>query len=753
MAGSATPRRSEELGSGTASSGEAERGCVARALMAAAREEGRKALDEQQGKAVLADFGISVPRSITAKTPAEAAELCGALQAPLAVKILASQALHKSDLGGLRLGLNNASEVGAAARAILDGWSLDPALIEGFLVEEMAPAGQEVVIGGFHDPQFGPMIMLGLGGVFVEIFADVTFRVCPIERADAEAMLGELRARALLEGARGGRAVDREALIDALLKVGGREGLLMQFEGQIAELDINPLIASPEGAVAVDARFVLSGDAEAGKRALQPAPESFAPLFEPKTIAVAGVSASGKGPGNRFIKNLRSLGFDGAIYPIHPSAKELEGLTAYASLGDTPKPVDYAYIAVPRAGVSELLESAAGRVSFAQIMTSGFGESGAGATSQDALVAAARRGGVRILGPNSLGTYSPRGHMTFAETRRSEAVPGSVGIISQSGGIGVDFVRTGQARGLRYSGVVTIGNSADLGPNDLLEHFLADPQTAVIGMYLEDIGDGRRFFQLLKEARGRKPVILLKGGRSQQGQKAVISHTGALAGDTRSWLAVATQTGCTLVDSIEELIDVLLLFQTLTPSCERVSHRLALFGNGGGASVVATDCFVQHGFDLAEVSADTRAKLARLELPDGASAGNPIDFPANAFNRSDGRIAEGILDALGGDSGTDVILVHLNMPVLLSYRESRIVPNIVDCVVAQREAAAPGAPHIAMVLRSDGTEEVDGVRREQRQRAVAAGIPVFENFAIAARALEALANFERFLALRGGGMP
>lgn len=722
-----------------------------RALLETARAEGQGALDEAAGKALLAAYGISVPGSAVAVDPEAAARACAALRPPFAVKVLSSQALHKSDLGGLMLGLGDAEAVRAAAEEIRGGWPAEAPEIEGFLVEEMAPAGQEVVIGGFLDPQFGPMVMVGLGGVFVEVFADVTFRVCPIDRGDAEAMLAELKAKPLLDGARGGPAVDRDALIDALLKIGGEGGLLMEQGEDIAELDVNPLIVGRSGAVAVDARVVLARPGAAPKAERAPLPQSFAPLFLPETIAVAGVSSSGNGPGNRFIRNLRNLGFAGEIYPIHPSASELEGMPVYRSLGDTPKPVDYAYIAVPKAGVADLLESAGGRVQFAQIMTSGFSDSAEGPTSQTGLVAAARAGGVRILGPNSLGTYSPRGRISFAETRHGEAVPGKVGIISQSGGIGVDFVRTGQARGLRYSGVVTIGNSADLGPNDLLAHFLADPETAVIGMYLEDIGDGRHFFELLQAARGQKPVVLLKGGRSAQGQKAVISHTGALAGDVRVWRAVATQTGCILVESIEELIDVLSLFQALTPSRQRVTRRLVLFGNGGGASVVATDNLVEQGFDLAEVTAETRARLDSLELPDGASDGNPIDFPANAFNRSDGKVAEGLLPALSEDAQTDAVLLHLNMPVLISYRESRIVPNIVEAAIAQRERAAAGAPHLVVVLRSDGTEEVEGVRREQRQRAVAAGIPVFDNFAMAARALAALARFEAFRLARSGG--
>lgn len=719
----------------------------ARALVAARRAAGRTALDEREGKAVLAAFGIAVPRSVTAATPEAAAGRAATLRPPLVLKALSAEVLHKSDIGAVRLDLS-AGEVAEAADAMTRGWSAVAPPLAGFLVEEMAPGGQEIVIGGFLDPQFGPMVMVGIGGVFVEILADTSFRVCPIGRADAAAMLGELRARALLEGARGRPAANREAIVDALVAVGGENGLLMTLADDLRELDVNPLIVSPEGAVAVDARLVLAPEAaetEPARRAMMP--ETFEPLFAPRTVAVAGVSASGRGPGNRFIANLRSLGFSGRIFPIHPSAEELDGLSVCRNLGDTPEPVDYAYVAVPSEAVPPLLESARGRVRFSQIMTSGFGEAEG---SDEALLEAARTGGMRLIGPNSLGTYSPRGRISFAETRVEDAVPGPVAVISQSGGIGVDFVRTGQARGLRYSGVVTIGNSADIGANDLLEHFIADPATSVIGMYLEDIKDGRRFLKLLNEARGRKAVVLLKGGRSREGQKAVASHTGALAGDDRIWAALAAQTGAVLVDTIEELMDTLLMFQTTSPSFERPTRRIVLFGNGGGAGVVATDRFSHSNFELAELSSETRARLKALEMPPGASDANPIDLPANALNRSDGRIAGAILAALADGRGVDAIVVHLNMPVLISYRESRIVPNIVDCCLDLAAARTPDSPHLLMVLRSDGSEEVDGVRRTERRRAVAAGVPVFDNFSDSARALAALARFERQF---GAGAP
>jgi acyl-CoA synthetase (NDP forming) len=230
----------------------------AQTLISTARLAQRNALDEQAGKSLLAAYGVQVPQSQTVKCAAEVDAAFAKLTPPLVVKIMSPDILHKSDAGGVKVGLQTAPEVKAAITAMADSPKIHGARIDGYLIEEMAPAGQEIVIGGLRDPQFGPLVMVGLGGIFVEVLADVSFRICPITRLDAEEMLGELKGAAILAGARGRSAVSREAIIDVLLKVGGEKGLLMLHADDIMEADINPLIVSETAAVAVDARFILS---------------------------------------------------------------------------------------------------------------------------------------------------------------------------------------------------------------------------------------------------------------------------------------------------------------------------------------------------------------------------------------------------------------------------------------------------------------------------------------------------------------
>jgi Acyl-CoA synthetase (NDP forming) len=230
----------------------------ARDLIQQARASKRAALDEASGKALLAAYDVQVPKSVVVTGPDGVEAAMKAMKVPVVVKVVSPDILHKSDAGGVKVNLQSAAAVQDAIRAMAAAPLIKAAKVEGYLIEEMAPAGQEIVVGGLRDPQFGPLVMVGLGGIFVEVLADVSFRICPITRLDAEEMLTELKGAAILRGARGRKPVAVDAIVDVLLKVGGEHGLLMHHADDIKEADINPLIVSDTGAVAVDARFILS---------------------------------------------------------------------------------------------------------------------------------------------------------------------------------------------------------------------------------------------------------------------------------------------------------------------------------------------------------------------------------------------------------------------------------------------------------------------------------------------------------------
>lgn len=472
----------------------------------------------------------------------------------------------------------------------------------------------------------------------------------------------------------------------------------------------------------------------------------FAPLFRPRTIAVVGVSASSEAQGNRFIRLLRAFGFDGDIYPIHPREATLAGLPVYRSFADTPRPVDYAFVAVGGEQVPGLLESAASRVRFAQVMSSGFGETDDGIELQRDLVAAARKGGVRLIGPNCMGTYCARGRATFTEGVPGE--PGAVGIMSQSGGLSVDILQRGGQRGLRFSSVVSIGNCADLGPNDFLAYFLADPDTRVIGAYLESVADGRAFYEQLKQARARKPVVILKGGRTREGQAAAASHTGSLASNDSAWIALSRQTGVILTETLDEFLDCLVAFQCHVPRAAAPSGRVVLFGNGGGTSVLAVDAFARLGLAVAALPQSALERLATLKLPAGASIRNPIDVPANILRKERGVVARDLLAIVGELAAPEAIAVHLNVSVILGYRDVDMLGDLIDAA-SQAKSRFAGQAHISLSLRSNGSVEADERRRQGGSRAMELGLPVYAEVAQQARAIAAVHEYERFIDRRG----
>lgn len=478
---------------------------------------------------------------------------------------------------------------------------------------------------------------------------------------------------------------------------------------------------------------------------LAPAHVDFDSLFCPKAIAVAGVSSSGVGQGNAFIRCLRTAGYTGAIYPIHPSEDSVEGLKAYRSLGALPGMADYAFVAIPAAAVPALLAAADGRVRFAQVMSSGFGEGAGGVDLRAALLHAARRGGMRMLGPNCMGTHSPRGRVSFINEGVDE--PGSVGVLSQSGGLSIDILRTGRYRGLKFSGLVSLGNCLDLGPCELLEHFLADAQTRVIGAYVEEIREGRRFFELLRAAAAEKPVVILKGGRTAQGQRAAASHTGSMVSNEHVWHALARQTGSVLVDTLAQFIDALATFQAESQEHAPATGRVILFGNGGGASVLATDAMARLGIDVPPLQPHTIEALAALGVPAGASLGNPIDVPANILQRERGALAGRILETVIATQESDAIVLHLNMPVILGYEHIDLLGDLMDVAISVRKKLPPRR-RLFLVLRTTGQTELEERRQAAATRAMQAGIPVFRELPEAAQALAALVGRARFFRLR-----
>lgn len=701
---------------------------------------GRRVLMEADAKALLVARGIPTPAFRLVGSPEEAAEAATALGFPVAVKVASPDILHKSDVGGVILNVSTPEEAFQAFdRVVTSARTARPnAHVCAALVEEMcSPGGVEMIVGLVMDPTFGPVVMLGLGGVFVESLKDVVFRIAPITRADGHAMLSDLQGKWLLDGARGRPPIDKDALVDLLVAVAGPEGMASGFNGQsVAELDLNPVLAYPSGLKVADARLVLvpevpqkpsSGDMHELEQLMRV-------VFAPNSIAVVGASTNELKHGGRTIRNLVRFGYSGDLYPIHPSAAEIWGRRVYRTLADTPDPVERAIVTLPKVMVPDIISQCVEKgVRVAHVYTAGFGElDAAGRELEREVLSRAAGSQLRIIGPNCLGTYCPKGGLTLTMGTTQES--GHVSTVSQSGGLMVDMVRRGGHQGLRFSKAISIGNSIDLEPPDFLEYYANDPETRVMGAYIESVRDGRRLRRALETAADNgKPVVVLKGGRTSAGLQAAASHTGALASDFAIWHGLFQQLGVTSVETIEEMLDILLGFQLLkVPQ----GSGVALVGQGGGANVTSSDAADRYGLSVPRFSRETVGRLRALNLPPGTSLLNPLDTPGSMLRMEEGSLLARLLPHAAADPAVDAVVVHLNLSVTLAHASLEITSRFVHNMVTAVASFAPqsGLP-VLLVLRSTGELEHEELVQAESKRALDAGIPVYRGVEDALRVL------------------
>ncbi len=345
--------------------------------------------------------------------------------------------------------------------------------------------------------------------------------------------------------------------------------------------------------------------------------------FAPGSVAVIGAGPATAG--RFYVESLQASGFAGPIYPVHPDGGQLLGLPIYRSLGDIAGPVDLAISCIPARLVPGLVrECAAKRVKALSMFTSGFSETGreTGRALEDEIVRMAREGGVRLIGPNCMGIYSPRCGVSFVPDFPRNA--GGVALVCQSGGNAIYLVRLAAERGIRFSKVISYGNACDVNESDLFEYLAEDGDTSLVTAYIEGVKDGGRFQEVLGRLAARKPVVVLKSGTTTEGARTASSHTSSMAGSDRVWSAVLDGAGAVRVDTLYQLVDMMVTFQFLRPVKGR---RVAMVGGGGGASVLATDACVSAGFSLPAIPSDvSRAMRSKLDSDAGLILTNPIEL-------------------------------------------------------------------------------------------------------------------------------
>jgi acetyltransferase len=655
-------------------------------------------LSEHASKEIVAAYGVVLPQERLVGDAAAAAAAAAEIGFPVVLKLAGDGIAHKTERGLVRVGLGDAATVTAEAEVLLAAARPEDGDV-ALLVAEMVRGQRELIAGLVRDPQFGPCVMLGLGGILAEAVGDAVFAAAPLSREEALGMVDGLETADLLtKPHRGEPAIDREALADVL------EGLgrLAIDRPDIVSVDLNPLIVAGARPVAVDALVeATTSGAPADSREALPAPlgdeairERFRPLFHPRGIIVAGVASHPGKFGFVTLHNLLAQGFSGDVWGVKPDGAEVLGMQTHPSVEDLPEgDADLVVVCTPNKVNIELLKSCAARgVRAAFVTSAGYGESGeAGKAMQRELVATAEELGMLLIGPNGQGVISTPESMC-AQIVAPMPPAGRIGVASQSGNLVSSYMNYAVATGVGISKAVSLGNSAQTGLPELLEYFSVDPETDVAVTYVEGISDGRAFARAAKRLTDRKPLVLVKGGARAEGAKAAASHTGALASDDRVFDGLCRQLGILRAPTIEEAFE---WGATLATQPLPKGRRVVIFTSVGGWGVLSADACAEEGLEVIPLPDDIKAAIDEL-VPPRWSRNNPIDL---AGGETRDTIPQ-VLDLVCGHPEVDAV-IHLGLGI---------------------QAATAGMFRGGPYFPEHGLERMAGFHEKQDRRYAEAGI-------------------------------
>ena len=591
------------------------------AVLDAARAAGRASLTSSESKQVSDAYGISIPQEGLATSSDEAATLAEEIGYPVVLKVSSKDILHKTEAGGVLVNLTTAADVSKGYDTIIKNAQAykSDAEIAGVQVQQMLPPGQEVIVGAVTDPSFGKLVAFGLGGILVEVLKDVTFRLAPASHSDALSMIDGIKAAEVLRGVRGADPVNRNALAKLIENV---SALIADFP-EIHELDLNPVLATSESVTAVDVRILLAQEIPEPRPrpSQQEILASMVRIMKPKAVAVIGASAEDGKIGNSVMKNLINGGYAGEIYPINPKASEVMGHACFKSVKDIPGEVDIAVFAIPAKFVAGALEEVGQKgIAGAVMIPSGFAEVGEHELQRQ-MVEVARKHNVRVMGPNIYGFYYTPSNLCATFCTPYD-VKGHAALSSQSGGVGMAIIGFSRSAKMGVSAIVGLGNKSDIDEDDLLTYFEQDENTQVIAMHVEDLKDGRAFAEVAQRVSKKKPVIVLKAGRTALGARAAASHTGALAGNDAVYEDVLRQSGVIRARTLNDMLQFARGLPVLpTPKGENI----VIITGAGGSGVLLSDACIDNDLQLMAMPQDLDAAFRKFIPPFGA-AGNPVDI-------------------------------------------------------------------------------------------------------------------------------
>ncbi len=612
--------------------------------------------EAERTHAILSDYGLSLPKQVIASSENDVVKAANDIGYPVAMKIISESVAHKTDLGGVKLNLNKETEVRDSYKELGNiAYGLGGS--GQVLVQQMITASPpvELIFGAKRDETFGCVILFGIGGVLAELNPDIAMCVEPWSDEDLRELFAKIKGHKLLEGFRGSKVVDMNALFNMAKNL----GKLIQDNKEMMEIDLNPVVQSSFGKiVALDSKIMIADKSVPNlKNEGLAKADQIQSYVQPRNIAVIGASNDPNKIGGMVIPRLLKFGYEKEkIFPVNPSQVLISDLPCYKSIDAVPAKIDLACICTQASAVTAIIEQLGAKgAKSALIFSAGFSESG-NATLQQMIRDKARQYGMRLLGPNSEGVVSSV-YKTFASfSHRFDYLQslqtGTVAIVSQSGGIMTNLALSLVESGASFSHVISVGNEADLDISDILNFFAQDLKTDVVGAFIEGIRDGGKFVQALKALKlADKPLIAYKAGKSNKGAKAAGLHTGALAGSYDVFRALVNQFGIVETDTLGEIGDILtaLTFQPL-PSGE----RLAVASASGGVNTIIADWCDKNSINLVEFSQEARRKLGNI-MPELGSGVNPVDFPAQTMGSP--TVIRDTLDILSDEA--DILLVVL----------------------------------------------------------------------------------------------
>jgi acetyltransferase len=578
-------------------------------------------LSEAASKELLAAYGVPFASEHKVFSPDAAVDAAEALGFPVVAKLGGDKIAHKTERGLVRLRLGDAAAVRQAATDLFAAATPADGEVH-VLVAPMVSGTRELIAGLLVDQQFGPTVMLGVGGVMAEVIKDVSFRPAPLTKEIALDMVHSLRMQGLLEEFRGEAAVNIDQVVSCLMGLSA----VATDRSDIVSVDINPLIVMKNGnIVAVDALVEL-GQRSTNEGTVRPrySHDQFMALFEPRGVLVTGASTHPGKFGFVSLHNILASGYNGAVFGTNLQGEEVLGIKTVADISSLPdNQIDLVFVCTPASANPDLLRACAKKGVKAAFLTSaGYGEAGdEGRKLEDELIALADELGILLAGPNGQGVVSTPAHLC-AQIVAPFPPAGAIAVASQSGNFVSSFLNYARQTGVGISRAVSAGNAAALGVADLIEWYGTDDATRVSLAYVEGISDGAGLMKRLTSAAKNKPVVLVKGGATENGARAAASHTGALAANDSIFDGACRAGGISRAATVEEAFEAAATFAT-QPLPK--GPKVIILTTAGGWGVVTSDAIARDGsLELMELPEDLQMQID-TKLPPRWSRNNPVD--------------------------------------------------------------------------------------------------------------------------------